>query len=383
MRKILAILSFFTMSAMAQDGEVFIRNICDTLTTSDNPKVELKLSSIDEFYWRGNLHTMKADTVKQNHHASYTTLQPIVKNLAYDIPLSITAECRETKSNDYSFAKWVNKNWVEDITENYATYIYDIHQLRFADFDSTNSYNVFVMDKRNSIPKDESFMAGNIAVSKTFEFQFEWWISSVEARNTVTTEEKKGDSVIAVAATQITYGSGISYDSINAVKSAIQSIKQETLQNVTDFRVQTLKIVLSDPNKNIESSSSSSPEAKSSSSKEEPKSSSSVGGKSSSSGGDKSSSSVGGKSSSSGEAKSSSSKVEPKSSSSKGDSKSSSSKTERLVDVFASSPAWNEESVEVRRLDGTVVKNARLLPPGIYYVKNASGVWNKKVVLPR
>jgi hypothetical protein len=42
-----------------------------------------------------------------------------------------------------------------------------------------------------------------------------------------------------------------------------------------------------------------------------------------------------------------------------------------------------DEIVEVRRLDGSVVKNFRAERPGIYYVRTAGGIWLKKVVLPK
>ena len=43
----------------------------------------------------------------------------------------------------------------------------------------------------------------------------------------------------------------------------------------------------------------------------------------------------------------------------------------------------DDEVVEMRTLDGSLVKNSRNVKPGIYYAKTSRGTWFKKVVLPR
>ena len=129
------------------------------------------------------------------------------------------------------------------------------------------------------------------------------------------------------------------------------------------------------------SSAESSSSAKSSSS--QPKSSSSVKSSSSkvpeSSSSDKVSSSSEKKSSSSSKPASSSS--EGKSSSSKNNKSSSSEKSDRIVAL--ESQDVSRYVVQVRRLDGTVVKNAQRVGPGVYYVKYSDGIWQKKAVLQK
>ena len=42
-----------------------------------------------------------------------------------------------------------------------------------------------------------------------------------------------------------------------------------------------------------------------------------------------------------------------------------------------------DEVVEMRTLDGSLVKNSRNVKPGIYYMKTSRGTWIKKAVLPK
>ncbi|MCQ2054542.1 MAG: hypothetical protein MJY82_04525, partial [Fibrobacter sp.] len=61
---------------------------------------------------------------------------------------------------------------------------------------------------------------------------------------------------------------------------------------------------------------------------------------------------------------------------------SSSSEGSTFVKSFEA-PSVGSEEVMMRRLDGTLVKNAKNAVPGVYYVKTANGLWKKKVVLPK
>jgi hypothetical protein len=48
-----------------------------------------------------------------------------------------------------------------------------------------------------------------------------------------------------------------------------------------------------------------------------------------------------------------------------------------------SAPEAAVHVVQVRGLDGSVVKNAGNLAPGVYYMKYSYGVWRKTAVMPR
>ena len=47
------------------------------------------------------------------------------------------------------------------------------------------------------------------------------------------------------------------------------------------------------------------------------------------------------------------------------------------------SPDASKQVVQVRRLDGSVVKSSEKLGPGVYYVKYSTGIWQKKAVLSK
>ena len=70
---------------------------------------------------------------------------------------------------------------------------------------------------------------------------------------------------------------------------------------------------------------------------------------------------------------SSSSGTEPASSSSEG--------STRLV--TAPAQGATARVVQVRTLDGSIVKNSATLAPGVYYMKYSDGKWLKTAVLPR
>jgi hypothetical protein len=45
--------------------------------------------------------------------------------------------------------------------------------------------------------------------------------------------------------------------------------------------------------------------------------------------------------------------------------------------------AVDDEIVEMRGLDGTLVKRNAEVKPGIYYAKTSRGIWIRKAVMPR
>ena len=274
------------------------------------------------------------------------------------------------------FAKWTtNKTWAKDTAFNYSTYIYDIHALKgLPDHDSTNTYNLLAFVE-GGIPDDLSFSASDLLFSSTFEFAFEWWFAG--ASYTHVYDEVKEDSTV-VRHTQSSYAYSVSNDSLRAFQSALNSL--DAPDTMKTARIQVLKVVLVD---SLKLSSSS---EVSSSSSANPVSCSGGPSSSSSSSEGKSSSSVVPPSSSSEAESSSSAKPETSSSSTPetSSSEAESSSSEGTTRIFSmESPDASKQVVQVRRLDGSVVKSSEKLGPGVYYVKYSTGIWQKKAVLSK
>lgn len=433
MWKKLIVLSAFAMAsnALAQDtSSVFIRNICDSLSSV----VEFVPAYIEETNWYGNPQTWTKDSSNFTRHESYRTVKASSNNFKDSIPLSIQANCLESQLTTYRFATWNNsKEWVELENDDFATVVYDIHNLKMEGHDSSNTNNILAYIP-GAIPDTLSFPASHLLFSKPYEFAFEWWFASISFTHLY--RNATDDSLTLRMRTK--YGTSVGNDSLKTVNNAIGALNVP--DTVKSARIQVLKVVLIDSRKPLQPESSSSvvvssssesssssgvpassssekssssvtPESSSSvkssssskiessssepesssaessssakSSSSQPKSSSSVKSSSSkvpeSSSSDKVSSSSEKKSSSSSKPASSSS--EGKSSSSKNNKSSSSEKSDRIVAL--ESQDVSRYVVQVRRLDGTVVKNAQKVGPGVYYVKYSDGIWQKKAVLQK
>ena len=334
--------------------ETYIRNICDTLPTSATPKVELKLTKLVETQWFGSKDLSKKDSSFVKNHEGYETVVPFRDNLNINMPYSITAGCAETSNNEYKFLTWnqTGKKWDLKIDEDgYATYIMDINVVEFPGYNASNSYNILAMKKAAYLPEDGSYKSGELLVSKTFEFQFDWWLTYAGYRTETTYTNDSGQVITKIG---WKYGSAIGMDSISSVTTAVNALKTPDSDSKVQF--QQFHVVLTDPNKKIVPSSSSSV----------PESSSSSEAKSSSSSEAESSSSV----ASSSSEQSSSSEVE-----------SSSSEHTTAIGRLVNAPRAFKAR-EIRRLDGTRIKAGEALVPGIYYVKGVDGRWKKQVELP-
>ena len=387
-----AIAFAFTVSANAQGDEVFYRNVCDTLASKGHAPVTLAASTIAEYNWDVTLNsgTWNYGTQKTSIHNSFSTLTPIVTSASYRFPFSVKADCREMNGVYFKYVTW-NKAWAADSLE-YATYIYDTHAMALPDYDSTNANNLLVMTNNPPIDGKASFEAGEILVSIPYEFAFDWWFVGIRYG--------------------LSYTSSIGHDSLTVFNSLVSSVKGMLPDTLTTLKVQVIKVVLKDvvKSESIKTPFSSSSVTQSStsqptSSTEPPKSSSSVKSSSSkpasssteppkSSAGNSSSS----KENSSASKPSSSSKDAPGSSASE---KSSDSKPGSSSKGFDSSSSKASSSsgktsiamtrtelvedvvVEMRTLDGSLVKNSRNVKPGIYYMKTSRGTWIKKAVLPK
>ena len=407
----LALVALAMVPALYAADDTLYRNVCDSLSLGEQPVIELVPAYIEESNWYGNPHTWVKDSSNFRRHESYQTLSMnYSKNATMQIPVSITASCHEMQGTEVGFAKWTTSQ-VWEYTKGddfYSTYIYDIHALKMDGHDSSNTYNILAFVP-GTIPTDYGFQSNQLLFSSTFEFAFEWWFASARYQH-------------HTDATHITnrFGSSAGNDSLKVVNAAI-SVVPDTIKSV---RLQVIKVVLGDSRKPLSSSSSeassssenssssfspvscSSEEASSSSSAATSSSSQKVSSSSadpvscssveSSSSAEQSSSSKEAESSSSGTSSSSEASSSVSAESSSGTEASSSSDAESSTsDVESSSsegptrlatmsaPEAAVHVVQVRSLDGSVVKNAGNLAPGVYYMKYSNGVWRKTAVMPR
>jgi hypothetical protein len=316
----LAGLAAFAFSFAQEETETYIRNICDTLSNSATPKVELKLKRVEETLWYGSRDLKKTDSVKVNLHEDYGSITPIMQKISLRIPYSINAGCVTSNYNLFKYGEWDQngKKWIlNDENADYSSWIVDVNIYKIDNFDSTNSYNVLVV-KKGGVSDELSFSAEDLMVSRTFEFAFDSWQAIALAR------VKKSDGGATLYS-----GSAFRLDSAEAVAAALASLNKRTEipDTLSKIQVQVLRSVLTDPNKKAVNSSSSVAE---SSSSEEPVSS-------------ESSTAIG--------------------------------RLQVTPRAFGAARA-------IRRLDGSVVKSGELLAPGVYYVKGLDGRWKKQVELP-
>lgn len=352
-----------TAVVFANAQEVSIRNVCDTLTLSENPQVTLKLAYVDETRWFGDKALKKADSSFVTRFADYTQLKPQHDYFEDKLPYSVTAECRETSDNLYAYGVWSKPStkWnLNDDNNDYATYIMDIHGNKMPGYDSTNTYNILAV-KQGGMPEDGQFASGELLVSKSFEFKFDWWFASIAYRITSTRTEINGKDTTTYISGTNKYSSSMGMDSLAVVQAALSAL---TLPDtLTKVKLQVFHAVLMDERKitaDVIASSSSEddkPSSSQSGSSEDVKSSSSSAGNESSEKG--------------------SSGNEPSGEKVDG----SSSSTTAIGELRAAARMQNETR-QVRRLNGTVVLESESLVPGIYYVKDARGVWKKQMVLP-
>ena len=404
------------VSANAQGDEVFIRNVCDTLASKGHDPVTLVATDLIETKWVASKKSgnWTHGTATKATHTTYSTLSPIVKSVSGRFPLSIEAGCRASSNMLYKYMRWNEFKWSRDSLSDYSTYIFDTHNRAIGDYDSTNANNILAMVSEPPVDKD-SYNSDEIMISKSFEFAFEWWLAAAEiswkkangatskkffnvpAFDSLTAFRAMFDYMKATIDTATSVPDTISTANIQVIKVVLKdSLKTVTIidppgssssvvQNSSSSVVPQSSVVQSssssDTPKSSAVNSSSSDVPKSSSSSDTPKSSA-VQSSSSSKDTPASSSSV----TSSSSTTSSSSGDTPKSSSSDtpecSDSKSSSSEGSEAI-ATVRTEFVDEEIVEVRGLDGRLVKNSGNVKPGIYYAKTSRGTWFKKVVLPR
>lgn len=398
---VVALVAVLSAAAFADEGIEEHRNRCITMESSDK-QVTLVAAPIEETNWYLNPHAAKwvPDSVKTAVHESYKTIEISTQTLGERgrLPLSVTARCRETSNNQFNYATVQSyKNWKENKRE-FMTNIFDIHSKPLYGYDSTNAYNVLALIQEGKTDLDE-YEADQILVSRTFEFDFEWWYVGVSFKMAFDTiidgVQKHGTKLI----TSLSVG----YDSLLTFNSAKDNflhpsnpghVPPDTLKTA---RVQMIKVSLVDPERLPSSSSvvtqssssvvtqSSSSVAGSSGSNDQPKSSanepeSSASEQPKSSAEQSSSSSKDSPKSSASEPESSSSTGEDKPKSSAGESSSSGGKTSIAI---MRNEAVDDDIVEMRGLDGTLVKRNADVKPGIYYAKTSRGIWIRKAVMPR
>ncbi|MBR4680613.1 MAG: hypothetical protein IKP03_05865 [Fibrobacter sp.] len=248
-----------TVFSFAQE-ETYIRNICDTLSVSATPKVELKLKRVEETVWYGSRDLKKTDSVKVNVHEDYSTITPIMQKTSLRIPYSIDAGCVSSNYNLFKYGEWDQngKKWtLNDENDDYGSWIIDVNLYNIPGFDSTNSNNVLVVKKGGVNSEELSFSADDLMVSRTFEFAFDSWQAIVLGR------VKKSDGGALLYS-----GSAFRLDSADAVAAALAAFnkREDVPDSLSKIQVQVLRPVLTDPNKKaVNSSSSVEPESSESS----------------------------------------------------------------------------------------------------------------------
>lgn len=318
-----------------------IHNVCDSLKTGIQPQVKLEVDHVDEITLYENPHTMNLISIKSQKHEAFGSLKMNVKSLSYSVPVSITAECKETLSNIYEYVKW-NEGWSSFSVNNYASKIFDIHDFAMDGLDENNTYNILAMVE-NQLPKDNAYSSQNLLISKSYEFAFEFWFAVRSYDEIIEMDSEKN--------VKTHYQSAVSNDSLSLL-SLMRKDYSSIPSSVDSVMFQLVKVVLADSRKIVKSQTSSSSEvfAESSSSAVLPTSSSVNGPESSS--------------------------VIPEESSSSGEPTAVFYRLQNVVEV-------GKDAVEMRRLDGTVVQNSQNVKPGIYYVKMTNGLWKKKVFLSK
>ena len=248
-----------TVFSFAQE-ETYIRNICDTLSVSATPKVELKLKRVEETVWYGSRDLKKTDSVKVNVHEDYSTITPIMQKTSLRIPYSIDAGCVSSNYNLFKYGEWDQngKKWtLNDENDDYGSWIIDVNLYNIPGFDSTNSNNVLVVKKGGVNSEELSFSADDLMVSRTFEFAFDSWQAIVLGR------VKKSDGGALLYS-----GSAFRLDSADAVAAALAAFnkREDVPDSLSKIQGQVLRPVLTDPNKKaVNSSSSVEPESSESS----------------------------------------------------------------------------------------------------------------------
>ena len=350
----LALVALAMVPALYAAEDTPIQNVCDSLSLGEQPVIELVPAYIEESNWYGNPQTWVKDSSNSTRHESYETVKvSISTKKTMQLPVSISASCRELPGQEVKYVKWnTHQEWEPYTEDDVETRIYTMRELSMNGHNETNTSNILAFVP-GGIPQDYAFKSNQLLFSVTFEFAFEYWFASASYRH----KTQSG--------TTTTYVTAMGNDSLKIVDLVVDGLAvPDTIKSI---HIQTLKAVLVDSRKPLlpaESSSSETPVA-SSSSEELAESSSSETPVISSSSEDVESSSS--------EAPETSSSAEENSSSSEGP-------TRLVTSRSLGKPA---HVMQVRSLDGTIVKNTGRLAPGVYYVKDSDGKWNRMAVLPR
>jgi len=352
MKKFLVAGVFLTSAALAQEGSD-IRNVCDTLIHSTNSKVTLKLAYLDETKWDGSKDLKTPSSVEKKRYTELKELTPL-RYMLQKVPYSLTAGCSNSRYNEYKYYSWAKgaSSWSQGTMNDYATAILDIHGNKMNGYDSTNTYN-FLVFHQGSLP-EESYQAGEIMASRTYDFRFDWWYAAI-AYYRVTRVDSTVNADKSV--TYTTYGSwslggAVAMDSASVVAQARASL--DIPDSIKDVKLQVLHAVYMDERKIGEVISSSASAEPNSSASAEPNTSASVDPNTSAS-------------------------YDPESSA---EWSSSANELTSIAELNAV-PRMFGHRREVRRLDGSFVKESEALAPGVYYVKGENGLWKKQIALPR
>lgn len=315
------------------------KNICDSLKTSENPKVRLVLDHVDETVWTTD-RSYSSVKNKVTYKKRVADLVPQRNAISNAIPVYLEAACGESTDNKFAAINWSDGNWALD-WKSYASNILDMREATVGSFSSENTNNMLMMSE-GSLPTNGSYKADQLLPSKEYEFNFEWWFASVVYTVvTVNQEIKPNGDTLTTTQMKFTTSNALGNDSSSILNTIMKS---DVASDVSEVTFQVWKGVLVDSAKlgrNWEETFTATPEGEISSS--------------------------------------SYADVVPSSSS---EAPGSSSSTTAIY-PSVQPRVVNTETVQMRRLDGTLVKGNSLVAPGVYYVKQKDGRWKKQMVLQR
>lgn len=248
-KRMLVLGTFLVSMAMAQDESTFIRNICDSLPMSTTPEIKLKLAYVDETVWHGEKNMESKDSSRTRRIDDFRNLRPQRDYFPYWMPYSVTAGCRELNSAQYVYGVWSKPSsaWsIEDGNNNFSTYIMDIHGHEIGNFNEDNAYNLLAL-KQGGLPEDGEYSSGELLVSKTYEFQFDWWFASVVYKIVNRNVVIKDKDTTVTESYSYRYGASIGMDSALVVGSARNSL--DIPDSISKVDLQVFHAVLMDERK--------------------------------------------------------------------------------------------------------------------------------------
>ncbi|MCF0224971.1 MAG: hypothetical protein HUK20_11940 [Fibrobacter sp.] len=333
MNKVTSILIYLLAVAfVAQAAEV--RNVCDTLSKSENPYLNLQLAYVDQIEWTSDKGP-NDDSAKTTTRLGDVTKITVKRNyFTYEMPVSIKAACKVTSGLDYQYATWdTTKSAFSVLTadKKYSSKIMRSSEVALSGIDTNKVFNLLAF-REGDWDDQTSFTAGSqMIASSSLEPQFDWWYTAIRYvkvtyDTVITTTPHKDDSSKVDTTTSIKKKTSsktksvVAMDSVSAFNGA--KMEDSLLGEYTEFEVGIYHAVLMDSAKIVPADDPTDPDDP-----DDPEN-----------------------------------PEEPS-----------------FVKDINALPTQTTR-VDVRRLDGTKVLGSwSNLKPGVYYVKRSNGMWIKEI----